>query len=286
MMRSYRGGQRPFESAVRPTGGAAQIFIEEWERGFGKAGGSYAGLNGLYGLPPRWTHILPAGGVSPFAAPAISAAQQMLWLGLAPQADDDTVDFRWNAAIARMPARPVGDFAYQVDACYTLGVNTDALTDPPPLVPKPGAIGIIMGGDTLLAAGWLGEFYFSATETQFGENETAPEIWDDAQTLNEASAAQTEGVGKTYVTVLVSRAGGVTSYITFSSCDGVSKIQVGAQTSEVAPTCIGFAVRTERPAADDLGLGASGWCEYIRMRPLAAGGLGAVQFGQTGGRTW
>lgn len=284
-MRAYRQGQQPFATAVRPTGGGAQIFLEEWERGAGKAGGLYAGLGGLYTLTPRWNHRMPAGDSGAIAAPAVSSHQQMLWLALNPQLEADTVEYRWNAAIARLPTL-AAEYSIQIDAAYRVGIDTSAFIDPPPVVSKPSAMGIILGGDSLLSAAWPGEFYFSATESFGGEVETSPEIWDDAQTLNEVSSAEGEGVGLVYLTALVTRSGGTTSIITFCSSDGVSKVMVGDQEMETAPTQIGFAIRTQRPAPDDLGLPASGWCEYIRVRPAAAGGLGSVNFGQTGGRNW
>jgi len=285
-MRAYRQGQQPFNTAVRPTGGGTQTFLEEWERGAGRAGGLYAGLAGLYGLTARWNHRMPAGDSGGIAAPAVSSLQQMLWLALNPQLEADTVEYRWNSAIARLPAAPAGDYSFQIDAAYRIGIDANAFITPPPVESKGPSMGIIVGNDTLLAAGWLAPFYFSATEYFEGSVETSPEIWTNAQTLASASTVEGEGFGIVYLTVLVTRSGGTTTIQTFSSPDGVSKTQIGQQTMATIPTCIGFAVRTQRPAPDDLGLPASGWCEYIRVRPTAAGGFGSVNFGQTGGRNW
>jgi hypothetical protein len=284
-MRAYRQGQQPFSTAVRPTGGGAQIFLEEWERGAGKAGGLYAGLGGLYTLTPRWNHRMPAGDSGAIAAPAVSSHQQMLWLALNPQLEADTVEYRWNAAIARLPTM-AAEYSIQIDACYHVGIDTTQFIDPPPVEQKPASLGIILGSDALLSPAWPAEFWFSASESAAGEVETSPEVWTNAQTLDSVSAAEGEGNGVVYLTALVTRSGGSTSIISFCSSDGVSKVQVGTQEIVPNPTCIGFAVRTQRPAPDDLGHPASGWCEYIRVRPAAAGGLGSVNFGQTGGRNW
>ena len=285
-MRAYRQGQQPFRTEVRPTSGAP-IFLEEWERGVGRAGGAYAAIGGLYGLPPRWSHVMPAGDSGATAAPVIDCKQQMAYLALPAQVQGEPEPtYRWNSILARLPAPPPGgNFAYQVDAAFRVGLDTLALLDPTPDPVKAGSIGLIVGTDALLAAGWLEPFYFCGLEFQ-SEGECSPELWLNAQSLDEVAAGEIESFTTLYLTVLVVRGGAETQYTTFGGPDGISKIALGTQVLAEAPTVIGFAVRTEEPAPDQLGVPVSGYCEYIRVRHVAYGSLGAVQFGQTGGRNW
>lgn len=282
-----RQGQFPYQTAVRPTQGGG-IVREEWERGSGKAGGVYAPLNGLYGLPAQWSHQVPFGlNTDGALQPALSAHQQMLWLSHPAVLDDADEEFHWNAAIAPMPPRPSGDFAYQIDACYYAGLIDNVSEQPAD--PKDAAIGIIIGESSLLQAGWPGAFYFSNTIVEASEMESAPQTWTDGNTLaNESlTGVGSEGVAVCYLTVLVIKSGANTTYNTFVSGDGISKVFIATQTiNNHNPTHIGFAVRATRPLEGDIGLPANGWSNYIRARPAAENLLGTVNFGQTGGRNW
>jgi hypothetical protein len=281
-----RQRNQPFNSAVGPVG-AGGVFIEEFERGDGTAGGSFAALKGLYGLPARFSQELPFGDSGPGAAPALDANQQMLWLALPAQLEGDDEQYRWNGAITALPTPPAGGYAYQIDASYIVGVF-DGLLAADAATPKPGSIGIILGTADLLAPLWPGPFYFSNTVTDAGETETQPELWADGNTVDSTSVASSDSFSRTYVTLLMIFDGTNTRILTYTSTDGVSKALVGDQTfdDDTEITHIGFAVRSERPAVGDPGLPVSGWCDYIRVRTAQEGDLGTVAFGQTGGRNW
>jgi hypothetical protein len=282
--KAMRQGYQPFRSAVRPAGGGAQVFIEEWQRGIGRAGGTFAVLNGLYGLPEAWTHVQPTGDNGSTGFPALDASMQMLQLSRSAQADDDTVTNRWNAVCARLPSIAAAGNAWQIDASYVWALDLSSMIAPE--TPKPGAIGIVIGEDTMLTD-WSDLYYFSNTVCEGGLVETSPQIWSNPQTVSDQSTGEGETFMRVYVTLLVSRAGGDTSFSTYVSADGISKQWIGNQIiPNLDPSVIGFAVRTEEPAPGEDGLPAGGWCDYIRVRPAAAGGLGTVVFGQTGGRNW
>lgn len=286
MLRSYRQRNFPFQTAVGPVG-AGGVFLEEWDaQGITAAGGSYASLRGLYGLPPRWLQQQPLGDGGPSTAPAISSEQQMLWLAAPAMLEDDEEEFRWNSAVSALPAPPAGDYAYQIDCSYRVGLF-DALTANENVTPKAGAIGLILGNDSLLAPGWPSNFYFSNTALDAGETETQPEIWTDATSVDEVSAGNSDSFMLTYLTLLLLKIGADTRILTYSSTDGIGKALIADQLIEdLSCTQIGFAVRTERPAVGDFGLAGSGWFDYVRVRLASEGELGTVTFGQTGGRNW
>lgn len=283
-----RQRNQPFRSEVGPVG-AGGVFVEEWERGDGTAGGSFAALKGLYGLPARWSQQLPFGDAGPGAAPAVDANQQMLWLALPAQLEGDLQTYRWNGAIAALPTPPAGGgYAYQIDASYIVGVF-DGLLAEEAATPKPGSIGVILGTADLLSPTWPGPFYFSNTVTDAGETTTNPEMWSDGSSLDESSLANSDSFSRTYLTLLLIFDGTNTRILTYTSTDGVAKSLVGDQTfdsGDIEVTHIGFAVRSEEPAVGDPGLPVSGWCDYLRVRLTNEGDLGSVAFGQTGGRNW
>lgn len=285
-MRAYRQGQQPFQTAVRPTNGGG-VFLEEWERGEGRAGGSYASLAGLYGLPERWAHRMPLGDAGPSAAPAISSNQQMLYLALPAQLEADEEQYRWNGVTAALPDAPGASYTYQFDAAYRIGLF-DTLLAAQAATPKPGSIGVIIGDDDLLAPGWPSDFYFSNTIMDAGETLTQPEMWSSADSLDSISDGESDSFMLTYITGLLIVTPESCRVITYCSTDGVGKALVGDQTFDnlLLPTRIGFAVRTERPAPDDPGLPASAWFEYLRVRLAQQDDVGTVVFGQTGGRNW
>lgn len=282
--KAMRQGYQPFRTAVRPAGGGAQVFMQEWQRGVGRAGGIYAVLNGLYGLPEGWTHVQPTGDNGSSGAPALDASMQMLQLARTAQVEGDALTNRWNAVCARLPSIAASGDAWQIDASYVWALDLSTMIAPE--TPKPGAIGILLGEDTLLTD-FSDPYYFSNTICEGGLVETVPQVWTNPQVVANESIGEAESFMRVYVTLLVSRAGGNTTINTYASADGVSKQWVGNQTiNNLDPSVIGFGVRTEEPAPGDDGLPASGWCDYIRVRPAAAGSLGTVVFGQTGGRNW
>lgn len=279
-----RQGQQPYGSAVRPTGGGAQVFLEEFARGVGRPGGTISILNGLQGLPAAWTHVQPTGDNGASGAPAIDASLQMAYLNRAAQVEGDALQYRWNAICARLPSIADSANAWQIDVSYLCALELQISPIPSPA--KFGAYGIILGEDSLLTD-FSDPFYFSNTQIEQGASETAPEVWTDAQTIDSTAAVESEGLTRLFLTLLVSRTGGDLTINTYVSPDGIGKVHVGAHTIlNLDPSVIGFAVRTEEPAPGESGYPVSAWCDYIRVRPAAYGSLGTVVFGQTGGRNW